>query len=79
MHKEVDSLRRNLEISYILALQFEANLIHHEDYILLKIIVLLQIDVVIRTGVVQKWETACMVVSFVSFSFPLVYAMILMI
>lgn len=40
-------IERNPRMAYILALQFEANLIHHEDHILLKIIVLLQIDAII--------------------------------
>lgn len=40
-------IERNPRMAYISALQFEANLIHHEDHILLKIIVLLQIDAII--------------------------------
>jgi len=47
MHEEVNSSRRNLRTAYISALQFEANLIQHEDHILLKIIVLLQINAII--------------------------------
>ncbi|KAL0099497.1 hypothetical protein PUN28_020188 [Cardiocondyla obscurior] len=42
MHEEVNS--SYVRMAYISALQLEANLIHHEDHILLKIIVLLQID-----------------------------------
>lgn len=50
MHEEVDS--SSVRMAYISALQLKANLIHREDHILLKIIVLLQIDGVnhVRVG-----------------------------